>query len=1512
MSFRPLLSLAILLLISALPVQALNFYVDGTPGGKGDNRRSVQSAQNPDTPFLTITHALRIAHLIPEGRPHVIQIAEGTYAPSTGETFPLVVSQSGIYLQGAGLTVFDAERLSGILRLSNTAGDFTLTDIDFYNGRADLGGAIHCEPCSLRVVRNRFFENSATEGGQLLYARDSWVEFLSNVLFKNGSAGSTVPIIELHDTAPAGGRNDVIRNNTFYRNPAPNILTSGNRTDIDSNIFFEPEGATIVDAAPDANPLVRYNLFWGTDTFLLGEELDPIGLVRTDRDTLNLVEQGVFVPYFVTTPPDTIGKVDELYQFEIPVAGNRPFYKFNPKTLPTGMSAELITQQGLVSWTPTATDTGRQIVEIEIVDPSGNPGTLYFHIHVFTAEDYPAVPGPVVIVTTHPDTTGGLNALNQRLPAFSSAASAGGNLYGDPLFISPEFNRFELLLHSPAYDAGNPIVALQDPKGGRLSNSDKDRNNIGNKGGPFLPNSPAANTSYSELVITNLPDSVIVEGQEFVYDPILEPAVKANTVDLIDYPNFKTPSMERYTPFGDRPPIHWTPTIADTGSHLIGIIVWTQVGFGRHYFPVRVRPLNERPVVTSQPETVAREDEPYAYALQATDLNDDPLTFVLVSGPEGMAVDPQTGLLSWTPTQQDLGVFQVEIRVDDDGGASGGQSFSLTVLNTNDPPAITSLPDTTAVEDSLYTYAPVATDPDPADSITFSLATAPEGMSIDPQTALISWTPGQKDVGTAPVSVHATDASGSVAEQSFTLLVAEVDDPPQISSMPDTTALEDQLFSYALPAIDEEGQKLTYALTTGPEGAQIDTAGLLTWTPAQKDVGIHPIAVQVADPAGQTADRTFQLSVLQVDDPPQITPVSPVESQVQTPPGDPLLFAVAVSDEEGSELTLSWLINQIPRQDVAGASLEYVPSLTQIDTLTAQVSDGASSASFTWIVDGRQIPRLALATDPVDFGSVLFGSTGRTTLEVTNEGNGPLAISAVQVDDLHFAANFSNLLIPVGDTASLELRFTPTDRQSITGAVTFATDDPDHPLVSISVTGQGAVATRFALDLDPAAGSQNLLAAEVAPGRQFTLALYAEETVDLVSADAMLSFDPAALSFDALTIRGENEANLLDGESGDALGTAQPADSLLQVTISASADAQGTSGAGLLALLSFTTAADFAAREPTAVRLRQVQLRSFGVEQTDIFTSELEVTLAPKRLPADFNGDDRVDFEDFFLFADHFGSDPESPNWDPLYDLDANGVVDFEDFFSFADSFGADGVTGPLTGDFTGIARKPAVDARPSIGLKLGSQTDGQTEVGLYWLGKDRLQGYAIALDFDPDLLRFEAFEPAKERSALPWTIEPGPGRLTVAVGLAAGQDRFDDDLGTLRFARLSPLGGSIASTGALGYAEGRTAVLPAPLAVSLAPLPLTAALYRPYPNPFNPETTLSFYLPHEGEVALRIYDLLGRPVRTLVESPMVQGYHTLTWRGRDEMGRPAAAGLYLAELRFGESRQVRKLLLVK
>lgn len=75
-------------------------------------------------------------------------------------------------------------------------------------------------------------------------------------------------------------------------------------------------------------------------------------------------------------------------------------------------------------------------------------------------------------------------------------------------------------------------------------------------------------------------------------------------------------------------------------------------------------------------------------------------------------------------------------------------------------------------------------------------------------------------------------------------------------------------------------------------------------------------------------------------------------------------------------------------------------------------------------------------------------------------------------------------------------------------------------------------------------------------------------------------------------------------------------------------------------------------------------------------------------------------------------------------------------------------------------------------------------------------------------------------------------------------------------------------------------------------------------PNPFNPAATVTFDLPAGGEVSLRVYDLHGGLVRTLLHEEMSGGRHQAQWDGRDERGEPAASGVYLVRLRM-PGRQV-------
>jgi hypothetical protein len=93
--------------------------------------------------------------------------------------------------------------------------------------------------------------------------------------------------------------------------------------------------------------------------------------------------------------------------------------------------------------------------------------------------------------------------------------------------------------------------------------------------------------------------------------------------------------------------------------------------------------------------------------------------------------------------------------------------------------------------------------------------------------------------------------------------------------------------------------------------------------------------------------------------------------------------------------------------------------------------------------------------------------------------------------------------------------------------------------------------------------------------------------------------------------------------------------------------------------------------------------------------------------------------------------------------------------------------------------------------------------------------------------------------------------------------------------------------------------------------------LHQNYPNPFNPTTTIRYELPSDGFVTVKIYDLNGRLVRTLVSAAEISGAHEVLWDGTDDAGFKVAAGIYLYQLeftdRFGERQVlVQKMSLVK
>ncbi len=97
---------------------------------------------------------------------------------------------------------------------------------------------------------------------------------------------------------------------------------------------------------------------------------------------------------------------------------------------------------------------------------------------------------------------------------------------------------------------------------------------------------------------------------------------------------------------------------------------------------------------------------------------------------------------------------------------------------------------------------------------------------------------------------------------------------------------------------------------------------------------------------------------------------------------------------------------------------------------------------------------------------------------------------------------------------------------------------------------------------------------------------------------------------------------------------------------------------------------------------------------------------------------------------------------------------------------------------------------------------------------------------------------------------------------------------------------------------------------VSTPAMPLT--LYQNRPNPFNPFTTIRYYLPENGKVTLKVYDILGQKVASLVDGKKEKGFHFAQWTGRDEQGNPAASGVYLYRLTVGKETLSQKMILLR
>jgi Zn-dependent metalloprotease len=274
-------------------------------------------------------------------------------------------------------------------------------------------------------------------------------------------------------------------------------------------------------------------------------------------------------------------------------------------------------------------------------------------------------------------------------------------------------------------------------------------------------------------------------------------------------------------------------------------------------FIVTVLEVNRPPVINPVAAASVAEGTAWSQALGASDPDLPPngLTFRLVNGPSGASVDSKSGVLSWTPSETDGGStvdFVVEVADDGQPALASQTTVRLTVTEVNSPPTLAALADVTMPEGAAWSMSIRATDSDlPAQSLAYGLKANPAGMTFNPSTGELRWIPSESQgPGTYPVTVSVTDSGGATAERSFTVTVAEVNQPPQVAAWADQRIVFGQSVSLKMDVTDSDlpVNRLTYRVVNGPSTMVLSDDGQLAWTPTRNQApSTNLISIAVSD-----------------------------------------------------------------------------------------------------------------------------------------------------------------------------------------------------------------------------------------------------------------------------------------------------------------------------------------------------------------------------------------------------------------------------------------------------------------------------------------------------------------------------------------------------------------------------------------------------------------------------------------------------------------------------------------
>ncbi len=388
------------------------------------------------------------------------------------------------------------------------------------------------------------------------------------------------------------------------------------------------------------------------------------------------------------------------------------------------------------------------------------------------------------------------------------------------------------------------------------------------------------------------------------------------------------------------------------------------------------------PPIADQSNT---EGDQVSLQVTATDQNNLPLTYSADSLPDGLSIDPQSGLISGTIAAgaANDGPYWTMVTATD-GSSSNTQSFTWNVASAISIPSIADQSNTEGDQVSLQV---TATDLNNL-PLTYSADSLPDGLSIDPQSGLISGTivAGAANDGPYWTTVTATDGSSSNT-QSFTWNVASA---ISISSIADQSNIEGDQVSLQVTATDLNNLPLTFSADSLPDGLSIDPQrGLISGTIVAGAANDGPYWTTVTATDGSSSNtQSFTWNVASAI---SITPIAD-PSNIE---GDQVSLQVTATDLNNLPLTYSADslpdgLSIDPQSGLISGTIALGAANSGPYWTTVTVTDGTSTntQAFTWNVASV----VSIAPIPDQFNSE--GDPVSLQVTATDLNNLPLTYSA--------------------------------------------------------------------------------------------------------------------------------------------------------------------------------------------------------------------------------------------------------------------------------------------------------------------------------------------------------------------------------------------------------------------------------------------------------------------------------------------------------------------------------------